>query len=56
MRGGDYNGKKQGNPYLLKLQKRYKQALKPEKKKTILDEFTKTTEYDRKQRGDDGRN
>lgn len=36
--------------YLLKLQKRYKQARKHEKK-IILDEFTKTNGYDRKHAG-----
>jgi len=36
--------------YLLQLQERYKKARKPEKK-IILDEFTKTTGYDRKHAG-----
>ncbi len=36
--------------YILKLQERYKKARKPEKK-IIIDEFTKTTDYDRKYAG-----
>jgi len=42
--------KRQDKIYLLQLQKRYKKARKSEKK-IILDEFTKTTEYDRKHAG-----
>lgn len=42
--------KRQDKIYLLQLQKRYKKARKSEKK-IILDEFTKTTGYDRKHAG-----
>lgn len=42
--------KRQDKIYLLQLQKRYKKARKYEKK-IILDEFTKTTGYDRKHAG-----
>lgn len=47
MKGGDFTDKKESKQYLKLLKKRYQHARKPGKR-TILDEFTKTTGHERK--------